>query len=253
KHVPFEELRGVEMQQRLPKELSDEDQESMMRIAQENWKDVKLKHAALTSLEEKFASEDDQTRFHLLKKDGKILGFVRFDDLENGDLYAGSLNISPTLRGSAIGEALLNEVMVREGEDRPIHAHADPTASVLTAYIERFGFVIEGTEEVEIRPGQIVSGVRIRKDPETWSRPDSMDEALTQKQLLAMHSGHAPTAFTMARYNLNTDAEQMIEDIKRETEGGRCVTRFFENRDEPGSRYAVFDAPPLRDVPIAAE
>jgi ribosomal protein S18 acetylase RimI-like enzyme len=252
RRVPFEELKGVEFATKRPNELMDAEREDMLKIAEENWKDVQLKHAALTSLEEKLNECECDTRFYLLKKDGELIGFLRFDGLPDGSLYAGSLNISPAMRGSAIGEALLNEVLAREGSGRPVHAHADPRADVLTAYVERFGFVIEGTEDVEIKPGEIVKGVRIRKDPESYEKPASMDEALSQQRLLAMQAGHAHAPFAIQSYDLKRDADEMLGDIERETARGKAVTRFFENKDQPGSRVAVFDAPPAPSVSRAA-
>lgn len=243
RRVPFEELKGIELNTTPPKELTDAEREEMLRIAQDNWKDVKLKHAALKSLKEKFDANARDTRFYLLKKDNELIGFLRFDDLPDGSLYAGSLNISPAMRGSAIGEALLNEVIAREGKDRPIHAHADPRADVLTAYVERFGFVVEGTEDVKIKKGEIIKGVRIRKDPNSYRQPASMDGHLTQKQILAMQTGHEHAPFRVQTYDLKRDSNRMIRDIEQETGRGRAVTRFFENKNQPGSRVVVYDSP----------
>lgn len=80
-------------------------------------------------------------RFYTVKYGGKVIAFIRFDPQENCELYGGSLNVRPDLRGSTIGEAVLKTILKQEAGENIINAKAYSKLPILKRYIGEFGFV----------------------------------------------------------------------------------------------------------------
>lgn len=61
-------------------------------------------------------------RFYVMKHENKIVAFVRFEDLPNGNVYAGSFTASPDVRGSTIGSSLIQIAFAKENANRALEA-----------------------------------------------------------------------------------------------------------------------------------
>ncbi len=86
------------------------------------------------------ALESPGREFYILKNGGDIVAFIRFDVLDEGRLYAASLNVRPEVRGSRIGSATLD----KKAETHDIEAVAYEKNPMLKHYLEDFGFKIAG-------------------------------------------------------------------------------------------------------------
>lgn len=113
----------------------------------------KLLQTVKAEFEEALSKE--KSRWYLLYNAGRIVSFMRFDDLPNRASYAGSLNVSPAMRGSGIGSAFMRSTLDFEGEKRKLEAVVYSKNPMLKHYIEDFGFKItetinnfEGTGEI---------------------------------------------------------------------------------------------------------
>lgn len=85
-------------------------------------------------------------KFYVLNSGDDLVSFMRFDFLPNGNLYAGSLNVRPEARGSAIGSAMLQAALDREAETHSIEAVVYEKNPMLKHYIKDFGFEITGED-----------------------------------------------------------------------------------------------------------
>ncbi len=132
-------------------EIVPEDQQIMMQVSTENWQnqDQDLAEYALDSLQKSFTNPE--SRFYILRYGGQVLGFKRFDNMENNDLYAGSFNINPQLRRSGIGEAAMRAYLSQEAETHTVHADASPFTPITTRYIGEFGFVGTNIKDMEYK------------------------------------------------------------------------------------------------------
>ncbi|MEK7158569.1 MAG: GNAT family N-acetyltransferase, partial [Patescibacteria group bacterium] len=141
--VKLEDLKEVEVDVESGAEISKKDRLAMREIADENWSQYPRLHAAVV---EGFdaALQNPANRFYIARYRGEMLGFVRFDDLKNGNVYAGSLNIRPELRGSSLGETILKMAIVQESRNHPVEATAYPKLPIAERYIGDFGFVVSG-------------------------------------------------------------------------------------------------------------
>jgi len=135
-------------------EIAPEDQQAMTQILSENWKsqDPDLAEYALDSLQKSFTNRD--SRFYILRYAGQVLGFKRFDNMENNDLYAGSFNINSRLRRSGIGEAAMRAYLSQEAQDHTVHADASPFTPITMRYIGEFGFVGTDIKDMDYKGKQ---------------------------------------------------------------------------------------------------
>jgi len=66
------------------------------------------------------AMRDSRSRFWLLKINGTIEGFVRFEEQGPGRVYFGSLNLSPTVDSFGLGGIFLRETLNFEGDNKVV-------------------------------------------------------------------------------------------------------------------------------------
>jgi N-acetylglutamate synthase-like GNAT family acetyltransferase len=225
--VSFEAIRGLELRSVSPDQISEEEKNEMLAIAKANWARLPTMIDIVTgSLKEKLAKENAQSRFYLLKKDKDLVAFCRFDDLPDGTRYAGSLNINPAVRGSAIGETMLRSVLDQEAQGHVIRAHVFPDSEVAMHYVEKSGFVISGIDDLPQKDGSMEYNFELLRDDQAngryqTRRPDSVVKTTT--------------------YDLASERQKMIHDIRVATGQGQVVTRFFGDPVHPSLRHLAFE------------
>ena len=69
------------------------------------------------------------------------MSFLRIDDIDPGEKYFGSFNALDSVKGGKIGDALLVEVLDKEGEDANIKAVCDSYEDISSFYINKHGFI----------------------------------------------------------------------------------------------------------------
>ncbi len=142
--MKLEEIKGTRLEVRLPRELSYDEKSEMIRIFQENRPTYSKRLLQDTLREFKNALDAKDKEFYIFTDTGQIVAFIRFDDLPNGNLYAGSLNVRPEARGSAIGSAMLGNALYEKGKDHTIEAVVYKKNPMLKRYLSDFGFKIIG-------------------------------------------------------------------------------------------------------------
>jgi ribosomal protein S18 acetylase RimI-like enzyme len=140
--IRLEDVRSTELVTEQSNKIKDFEKKDMLRIYEENRPGYSPELLKETMREFESALATSGKKFYILKNNGVIVAFIRFDELANQDLYAGSLNVRPEARGSAIGSAMLIETLSKEGAMRDIKAVAYSRNPMLKHYIEDFGFAI---------------------------------------------------------------------------------------------------------------
>lgn len=142
--IDFSQIKGLDLSIMDSGELSDQDKKQMRDIFKGNRTGVSPEFA-----EQRLKGEFDPVmsesghKFYMLKKDGQIISFARFDELENGNLYTGFINTAPDIKGMNIGSAFLETVFQREGQKKAIELKVREDNPAVKLY-ERFGFEVEG-------------------------------------------------------------------------------------------------------------
>lgn len=138
--VAFEDIRDTEMEVVNATEISPADREEMLEIFKKTHanQEEKLRTSGIEEFKEKLSSPD--TRFYILKHDGQITAFIRFDNLKNGNINSGSFNVNLTIQGSAIGKALLKTSLGREGATHDIEGSVKVDELTLRKFYSSMGF-----------------------------------------------------------------------------------------------------------------
>jgi hypothetical protein len=222
-------------------ELSAEDQKRMRVLLRSNYDGVyegveyaAFKTAVEDSLTNSFTNPD--TTFRVLRDEGEIVSFNRFDtvrDVSGREVsYFGSFNADPAYSG--VGGVMLEETIKDRLEDgRPMMAYADPGQSVTRKYIEN-GFVA-----TELHP---FSGETLF---EIWRKADSPSQFETKQKTVAELLATENTESVVVR-------EQTEAETYPELQQNKALTRYF-NKD--GKVYLVFETLPehLRDEFVAPQ
>lgn len=238
--LQLEQLRDIEVSTQSMNELSAGDKHEMAQLLEQQWSKKPLEHL--------FPSEGSYS-FFLLRRKGRIIGFLRFEALPNNAYHANFLCVDESLRGSGLGEQLFTEVMDRAAKTGPVHAEFDPAIPAGSMYIERFGFIGTGTVQEE-RPGGAVEWITLERNTVLSRRLASRDASATPDQLRVwVDKGNAPKPLRIALFTgdaANMEA-QMLAAL-REAKGhdtrfllSRYLRKALPNGQE--ERLLVFDIP----------
>ncbi len=219
-HVDFHEIMGIGFEEREAIEISDEDKVSMMKISAENWAEVPHLASYVKKATRKNLYDDSgKTRWRILKKDGNILSFVRIDKTDNPSRkYIGSFNVNKKYRGSALGEAVFNDLIERESEQSVLELHADPRSVVAASYVEKNGFVIIGIDKLNV---------------------DENEVPLFLMELNKMREQNFGTVQKELTFDISTQFDQMIEVVEQEVAAGNVVSSYTYNKKNPNIRSLV--------------
>jgi hypothetical protein len=141
--VELEDFKNVKTEVLSGAELPDETRKVMFKIADENWKQYPMLHDIVMKGLSKALNAGDN-KFYVVNYGKDTVGFIRFDPVGEFELYAGSLNIRTALRGSSIGEALLQNILAKEAQEKNLEATAYPRLPIAPRYIGEFGFTVDG-------------------------------------------------------------------------------------------------------------
>lgn len=131
--ITLEDVRDLSIEYTPLSALTDSDRSDLRALTDGQW--------AKKPSEELFPTNEDAYTFFLLRYQGRIAGFARFETLALDTQHINFFCMDERLRGSGIGEQLLQEMLERLSKTGPIVGEADPGATVASMYIERFGFV----------------------------------------------------------------------------------------------------------------
>lgn len=149
-------------------ELSADDKKQMIQVFVANRPEFSPE--LLKSDLEEFKHYMDETghEFRLLKQDGNVIAFIRFDHLPGNRIYAGSFNLSPDARGTSIAIAMAKTALEEFGANHEVEADCySKNKSLLLFYKRMLGFkevgkTDEGDPEKElvklIRPKALRQG-----------------------------------------------------------------------------------------------
>lgn len=179
----FEDVRSLTLNSVSGREIEDEDKRDMLHIFNLNWVKAPKEVSATfrEKLESALASED---QFHLLRKSGEIIGFMRFQDIGDGKVNATSFNIRPDYRGSKLGETFLRETVEVEAQESIIVADSRVENPALEMYINRMSLVGVDLFGLPDDNGGLDLQIILERRPETRGYVDSMKkDHLTQMTL----------------------------------------------------------------------
>lgn len=219
-----------------PEALTEEERVRMQELLRKNYdkaypesENNEFKAAVAGSLTKSF--KNPNTTYRILRDNGKIVSYNRFDTLRDYTgkevSYFGSFNADPAYSG--VGGIMLEETIKDQLETgRPMMAHCDPTQAITKKYIED-GFVATGFYSLAGKPSF-----------EIWRAQDSTAQLESKgksiEELLSFVEG---TGSIVVR-------EQSSAETYPELQTSMGLTRYFTHQ---GKTYLVFETLPdtLRD------
>jgi len=125
-------------------DFTEQEKISKLRIFDENRRGYPPALFKETRSEFQSALDTPGHEFYVLPFDNEDIAFIRLDKLPNGNLYAGSLNVRPEVKGSAIGSAMLRATLDKKAQERNIEAVVYSKNPMLKHYTSDFGFQVVG-------------------------------------------------------------------------------------------------------------
>lgn len=242
--VDFSEIKGLNFE-RLGKEDLDESViEDMIGFANENWsKKGKSGERMVESLRQALSAESNST-FYVLRRDGKIISFMRFDDEPDkpGHKYAASFNVDPDYKSSGIGRAMHFTAFENEAKKHILDLIFFIKDRVGTMYVEG-GCLMTGINE----HNDFFTGTRDlerSKNLKTLKIGKEFFVELYQKQKgnrwEELVKNNEPVV--VFKFDVEKENGEMIETVKKITGQGYVGTRYFYfDPEKHTERYFVFE------------
>lgn len=191
KEFNFKELNKLNFERKYSTEIDVDSEEAkqMREIYIQNYKDAKYPESFIKKLIESFNKLLEggfDTKFCILKREGKVVGFNRFDQYytkrlgQGSHAYFGSFNLKSDYMGLKLGEALMEESFLYEGWPT-VFADCDPRSPITKKYIE-YGFVAyESYSHDEMQSLKIYRSEDLNK--EVVSKNMTIEECNDRKEL----------------------------------------------------------------------
>jgi GNAT superfamily N-acetyltransferase len=172
--LDFAAIQDLDFGSMPARSLSLKDVSEMKAMYEKNYADnVEIRDDLLSVFAQAVTREN--TVFYVLRYQGKIIGFVRFDDKGDGRLYAGSLNVHPRFRGSAIGEVVMEKTIDLKARVAILDADSSAIDSVGAHYIEA-GFVANSFYDYKGDPSfKMERNDRVRYESKLMSKSDIVE------------------------------------------------------------------------------
>jgi len=217
-------------------DVTTEDRQEMTQIMRQNWSKADPQEAAevLASLENSFVNP--KTNFYILKFDQKIIGFMRFDELPDGSLYAASFNVSPLVQHQNIGEAALKSYLSYEAGKHQIRAVASLDAPILSSYIGKFGFV--GTGIVNSGQNQEIVDMAMERNDQTNSEYRLFNANYGElAKYFSQQTGQE--SYFIELYNNASGRRQFGQDLSEKLASGEFVITAMKSNPDNSQEYLV--------------
>ncbi|NTW29744.1 MAG: hypothetical protein HGA33_00515 [Candidatus Moranbacteria bacterium] len=245
------EIASMELVSIAAEDLTQTEKSEMRDLYDQNYPaskgySEKFRRHILESLDDAF--EKKGVRFYLLKRNGHIDGYIRFEDIgktEDGRIrkYFGSFNTKTELQHLKLGNALFDKCFEKEGTDAVLEAVADTSLPISAYYLERRGFVATGVEQVVDR-----LYFNIRLDPK-------MNDTLITKRLRVdgaiaeqLRSKGSPRGYIKSERHTRNDMGAVSQDRLK---NNWVLTHTLPVPGNPGDVTAVFEHPrPQKDRPM---
>lgn len=153
--IDFADMANTKLETKTTKELMPGEIEEMIRIFQDNRRDYPPQLEAVVVNDFIKALDSAESVFHTLKYNNKIVSFIRFDELAENKVYAGSFNVRPEGRGANIGTVMMQTVLDRYAKTNTLEAVVYSKNPMLNKYLKDFGFKIVGVEENYLDSGEL--------------------------------------------------------------------------------------------------
>ncbi len=229
--IPIESIQGAIFSKKEATEFTGNQQKEMTELYDQNWKnhpDRAFVESLKTYFNTAFNPEQNKQKnyFYTFEKDEKIRAFVRFEKQENDNLYASALNVDEATKNFGLGEAMMDEALVREAEVHILHASCRKDNPSNMRYFEK-GFISRGfkktdnTEELDLLWDET-------KNKNILAKQKTVDELVTM-YLSKKYEG-----------TIEIKKAMTLGELHEQIPGGKALVRCFMDPLK-GGWYAVYE------------
>ncbi|MDD5396999.1 MAG: hypothetical protein PHW24_02985 [Candidatus Moranbacteria bacterium] len=239
--------------------------QEMLYNAERNYRGDPLKNAALSGLKSGL-NDPENNKFYILRFQGKVVSFLRFQKTGGDELYWGSFNTDTEVLGLGMGNELMNRALSFENERHVLIAAVSPRILVGTNYVEKNNHVIDGYVKNYHESGEPLFMIRAnkKKNPAYQYRNEGKEIKISEEEIKRQvwtneNLDHIIGSETIVLgFDVKNDFEKMKTAMKRllvakddngnnvagePMENKYVVTRYFrdKNETEKDVRYFVFE------------
>lgn len=188
--VDLEQFRAIHIEHMSGVDLPESVKGQLLALCQANWKGQgKEGEKVIEEFNSLLDSPDllEKSRFYMVQHDDDVLGFFRLDEESDASLYLGSVNARPDLRGTKIGETLLDQVFTVAAQGRVVRAHCNPKSPITTKYIGKLGFVATDITDY-VQEGDTFDIVRDDRPERRQDAPGYAFRGKSYEELVGMES-----------------------------------------------------------------
>ncbi len=262
--VDFSEIRGLDLERITLRDLQGagaagvETMEEMARVHAVNREDQGEAGEASAEKFRKFLRSGADSQFYILRKNGKLAAFIRFDALADkpGRKYAAALNVDPAYRGSAIGQAMYFTIFEEEAKKAVLEFVVYPANEVGTMYVES-GSILTGVD----KSGHYFTGERniARRSNLRGAEMDRQElEGIFSRQreenILALLKRGEEAVVRCFDMSVENEVRQAMDTMALCVRNGYVCSRYFyADPKNKNIRYFVFEREKAAEAKDEAE
>jgi hypothetical protein len=227
--LPIESIEGSVFSKKEATTISKDQQDEMLELYETNWKnhpDRNFVESLKTYFKTAFIPEINQKKnnFYTFEKDDKIRAFVRFEEKGKNNLYASALNVDEASKNFGLGEAMMDEALVREAKENILHASCRKDNPSNMRYFEK-GFISRGFKKTE----------NTEEFDLVWDENKNkkiLAKQKTKEELINMYLN------TNYEDNLEIKKSHNLEELNSSIPNDKSLVRCFWDK---GEWYAVYE------------
>ncbi|MFA7208809.1 MAG: GNAT family N-acetyltransferase [Parcubacteria group bacterium] len=270
--IDFEMIRDLDLEvSGFGEGLDEEDARKAVAMTRENWLGQVPALAGVYAgekLEADLLENPERFECYALKYQGELIAFMKFARLGENELFASSFGVSKDLHGLKIGTEMLEKIIQDKAKKNVIRATTSPRIAVGTAYVEKYGFVIDGIVPDLQGTGEPVINITLdqkaNKDYSFRDEGKEKEDARSYPELAAMAQDYGNLDALIGdetivlRFDVQKDFFGFQEALKKllpeKDSGGKIIgnqnlenkyvaTRYFQDKSQKDAdvRYLVFE------------
>ena len=221
--IKLSDIKGMDFGSRekvAPNEVGE-----MEKIININYVDSPLLPGVLAGFEKALTNPDNT--FYVLKRDGQIISFFRFENLRDkkgeltGETEFASFNTDSDYKGGSLGRGIMREAVLARGETGAIVADTDPSSRVCQYYVNEAGFVVDGVE-IYKQTGQKVFHIRRENKKLYLVEPDEIDLGKNYDEALNKIEKYIAAGYVLVGYAKNKQSGNYSVKLAREKTGQKA-------------------------------
>jgi predicted GNAT family N-acyltransferase len=242
----IEALRAFELKPIRTEDLSPKTKARMKNISRQNWSQIDNPElgAQISNDFAKILDENKPTRWYLAQANDELLGFIRFDDISDTEVYAGSLNVDDQSRGAQIGESILKSCLIKESQSKVVKGTAYPKLPIAAKYLTPqtvggYGFVATGLtyyEGTEVPFFQME--IDQKKNTAYQAGQMKIEDIAGQYR---NNQYQEKDNLIVLRYNPVQENDQIMIACNALLTGNKVMTGFMADPQDKNYRYLVFE------------